>query len=65
MPEPWGPPPMMYPPWAGLYEPWALSPMPFHPGWSGPAEDFGYSGYYAGDDRYRHVGHQQDSRILR
>jgi hypothetical protein len=39
MPEPWGPSPMMYPPWAGWYEPWALSLMPFHPGWSGPTRD--------------------------
>jgi hypothetical protein len=65
---PWGPPSMMYtpcPPWAGWYIPWALSSMPFHLGWLGPAEGFGYGGYYTGDDRYGHVGHQQDSRILR
>jgi hypothetical protein len=31
---------MMYPPcppWAGWYGLWALPPMYFHPGWSGPA----------------------------
>jgi hypothetical protein len=39
--------------------------MSFSPGWSGPAEDFGYEGYYVGDNRYRYVDHQQDSRILR
>jgi hypothetical protein len=32
--------------------------MHFHPGWSGPAEDFGHGGYYTGDDRYENVGHQ-------
>jgi hypothetical protein len=25
---------------------------------------FGYGGYYIGDDRYGHVGHQQDRRAL-
>jgi hypothetical protein len=39
--------------------------MPFHLGWSGPAEGFVYGGYYAGDDRYGYVGHQQDNGILR
>jgi hypothetical protein len=34
--------------------------MPFHLGWLGPAEGCGYRGFYVGDDRYRHVGHQQD-----
>jgi hypothetical protein len=32
-----------------------------HPGWSGPTEDFGYEGYYAGDRCYGHIGYQQDS----
>jgi hypothetical protein len=48
----WGPPPMMYPPcppWAGWYGPWSPLPMPFHPGWSEPAEGFGYGGFYVGD----------------
>jgi hypothetical protein len=65
---PWGPLPMMYPPyppWAGWYGPWAPPSMPFHPGWSGPIKGFGYGGYYVGDGRYRHVSHQQDSKILR
>jgi hypothetical protein len=39
--------------------------MHFHPGWSGPADDFGYGGYYIGDGHYRYVSHQQHSRILR
>jgi hypothetical protein len=39
--------------------------MPFHQGWSGPDEGFVYRGYYVGDGRYGHVGHQQDSRIPR
>jgi hypothetical protein len=38
--------------------------MPFHPGWSGPAEGFGYGGYYVRDGRYGCLGHQQDSGIL-
>jgi hypothetical protein len=64
---PWGPPPMMYlpcPPWAGWYGPWAPPPMHFHSGWLGPTQCFGHEGYYAGDDRYRHIGHQQDRRAL-
>jgi hypothetical protein len=48
------------PPWAGWYGSWAPLPMPFHPGWSGPAESFGYGGFYVGGSRYRHIGHQQD-----
>jgi hypothetical protein len=36
--------------------------MHFHPGWSGPAQGFGYEGYYAGDGRYGYTGHQQDWR---
>jgi hypothetical protein len=36
--------------------------MHFHSGWLGPVEGFGHGGYYAGDDRYGHVGHQQDRR---
>jgi hypothetical protein len=39
--------------------------MPFHSGWSGPAKGFGYGGYYVGDNRYGHIGHQQDIGILR
>jgi hypothetical protein len=61
MPGPWGPPLMMYPPcplWAGWYGPWTPPPIHFHPRWSGPTQDFGYGGYYTGDDRYGHVGHQ-------
>jgi hypothetical protein len=38
--------------------------MHFHSGWSGPTECFGHEGYYAGDGRYRYVGHQQDRRAL-
>jgi hypothetical protein len=63
MPGPWGPPPIMYPPcppWAEWYGPWALQPMPFHLGWSGPTDGFGYGGFYVGDGRYGHIGHQQD-----
>jgi hypothetical protein len=30
--------------------------MPFHPGWSGPAEGLGHGGYYVGDGCYRYVG---------
>jgi hypothetical protein len=59
---------MMYPPchpWAGWYGPWALPPMPFHLGWSGPTKCFGYGDYNAGDGCYRCVGHQQDSGIPR
>jgi hypothetical protein len=36
--------------------------MHFHPGWSGPAEVFGYKVYYIGDGRYGYVGHQQDKK---
>jgi hypothetical protein len=60
MSGPWGPPPILYlpcPPWVGWYGPWALPPMPLHPGWLGPTGCFGFGGFYAGDDRYRHVGH--------
>jgi hypothetical protein len=35
-----------------------LPPMHFHPGWSGPADNFGHGGYYTGDDCYRNVGQQ-------
>jgi hypothetical protein len=65
MSGPWGPPPMMYPPcppWAGWYGTWASPLMHFHLGWSRPTQGFGHRGYYAGDGRYRHVGHQQDRR---
>jgi hypothetical protein len=58
---------MMYPPcppWAGWYGPWALPPMHFHSGWSGPTQGFGHEDYYAGDGRYEHVSHQQDRRSL-
>jgi hypothetical protein len=65
MPGLCGPPVMMCPPWAGWYEPWAPPPMHFHLGWSGPAQGFGYEGYYAGDGRYGHTGHQQDRRASR
>jgi hypothetical protein len=34
--------------------------MPFHPRWSRHTERSGYEGFYVGDDRYGHVGHQQD-----
>jgi hypothetical protein len=47
------------PPSAGWYGPWVSPPMHFHPGWSGPAQDFGHVGYYVGDGFYEHVGHQQ------
>jgi hypothetical protein len=63
MPGPWGPPPMMYPPcppWAGWYGLWAPPSIPFHPGWLEPVEGFGSGGFYAGDDHYGYVGHQQD-----
>jgi hypothetical protein len=33
--------------------------MHFHLGWSVPTQDFGHVGYYAGDRRSEHVGHQQ------
>jgi hypothetical protein len=36
--------------------------MYFHPGWSGPTQDFGHGGYYVGDNHYGHVGHQQDRK---
>jgi hypothetical protein len=68
MSGPSGPPPMMYPPcppWVGWYGPWAPPLMHFHLGWPGPVEGFGHRGYYAGDDRYIHAGHQQDMRALR
>jgi hypothetical protein len=32
--------------------------MHFYPGWLGPTEGFIHRGYYAGDGRYRYVGHQ-------
>jgi hypothetical protein len=38
--------------------------MHFHPGWSGPTQGFGHGGYHTGDSRYRHVGYQQDRRVL-
>jgi hypothetical protein len=39
---------------------WTVGPPPmhFHPGWLGPADDFGHGGFYTGDDRYRNVGQQ-------
>jgi hypothetical protein len=64
---PWRPPPMTYPPcppWVRWYGSWAPPPMPFHPGWSGPAKGFGYGGFYARDNCYRHVSHQQDRGAL-
>jgi hypothetical protein len=66
MPEPWEPPPMMYPPcppWAGWYGPWTTLLMHFHPGRSEPAQGFGHEVFYAGDGRYGHIGHQQDRRV--
>jgi hypothetical protein len=36
--------------------------MHFHPGWSGPVESFDHEGYYARNDRYKYVNHQQDRR---
>jgi hypothetical protein len=39
--------------------------MHFHSGWSWLAEGFGHGGYYAGDDRYRSVDHQQDRNAPR
>jgi hypothetical protein len=65
MPRPWGPPLMMYlpcSPWVGWYGPWAPPSMHFHPGWSGPTQGFDHGGYYIGDGRYEHAGHQQDRR---
>jgi hypothetical protein len=65
MPVLWGPPSMMYqpcPPWAGWYGPWTPPLMHFYSGWSGPTQGFDHGGYYAGDDRYEHVGHQQGRR---
>jgi hypothetical protein len=53
---------MMYPPcppWVGWYRPWTPPPMHFHSRWSRPTQGFGHGGYYIGDGRYRHVGHQQ------
>jgi hypothetical protein len=66
MPEPWGPPPILYlpcPTWAGWYGPWVPSPMHFHPGWSGPTQGFSHGGYYTEDGCYRHIGHQQDRNV--
>jgi hypothetical protein len=34
--------------------------MHFHLGWLGPTQGFDQGGYYIGDGRYRHIGHQQD-----
>jgi hypothetical protein len=59
---------MMYPPcppWAGVIQTMGVTTMHFHPGWLGPTQDCGHGGYYAGDDRYGYVGHQQDSRTPR
>jgi hypothetical protein len=39
--------------------------MPYHPGWSGPTKSLGYGDYYIEDGRYRHVDHQQGSKVLR
>jgi hypothetical protein len=36
--------------------------MHLHPGWLGSTEGFGHRGYYAGDNCYGYVGHQQDRR---
>jgi hypothetical protein len=61
MPRPWGPPPIMYPPyppWVGWYGPWTPPPMPFHLGWPGPAGGFGHRGYQAGDSHYAGVDQQ-------
>jgi hypothetical protein len=61
MPGPWGPLPMMClpcPPWAGWYKAWTPPPIHFHPGWSEPTQGFGHRGYYTGDGRYGHLGHQ-------
>jgi hypothetical protein len=66
--RPWGPPPMMYPPylpWTGCYGPWTSLPMHFHPRWSGPVEGFGHGGCYIREDRYGSVGHQQDRKASR
>jgi hypothetical protein len=36
--------------------------MHLHPGWSGSTEGFGHRGYYAGDNCYGYIGHQQGRR---
>jgi hypothetical protein len=59
---------MLYPPcppWAGWYGSWALLPMHFHPGWSGPFEGFGHGDYYVGDGPYGSISQQQDRRTPR
>jgi hypothetical protein len=64
MPEPWGPPPMMYPPcppWGGVVR-YVDSAVHFYPIWSGPAEGFDHRSYYTEDDRYGSVSHQQDRK---
>jgi hypothetical protein len=68
MPGSWGPPPMLYPPWAEWYGLWVLPLMHFHLGWSGPAGGFGHEGYHIGDGRDGGVGQQQTrqkNRIVR
>jgi hypothetical protein len=56
----WGLLPMMHPPWAGSYEPWASPSRHFHRGWSGPASGFGHGGYYTHYDHQRSVGQLQN-----
>jgi hypothetical protein len=66
MPRPWRPPPMMHPPcppWVRWYGPWTPPPMHFHPERLRPTQGFVHGGYYAGDGRYGHIGHQQDKRV--
>jgi hypothetical protein len=36
--------------------------MQYHPGLSGPTQGSGHGGYYVGDNRYKHVSHQQVRR---
>jgi hypothetical protein len=62
MPGPWGPSPMMYPPWSGWYGPWAPSLMHFDPGWLGPVRGFGHGGYHAGDYHYGSADQQHHRR---
>jgi hypothetical protein len=60
--RPWGPPPMMYPPYPPLarwYGLWTPPPMHCHLGWLGPAGGFGNRGYRTGDGYYGGVVQQQ------
>jgi hypothetical protein len=50
---------MIYPPWAGWYNPWTPPPMHFHLGCPGPAGSFCHKGYYARDGHYAGVGQHQ------